>query len=62
MRKLLSSLRRDDRGVSAIEYAILAAVILAAVAAFIGSADLGAIFDNATAALGDAETATKPAP
>lgn len=60
MRKFLSSLRRDDRGVSAIEYAILAAVILAAVVAFIDSAELGTIFTNAETAITGASTATTP--
>jgi len=39
MRKLLHSLKRDERGVSALEYAILAGIIVVAVAA--GVATLG---------------------
>jgi Flp pilus assembly pilin Flp len=33
MRKLLNALKRDERGVSALEYVILAVVVVAAVAA-----------------------------
>lgn len=58
MRKLLNALKRDERGVSALEYAILAGVIVAAVVA-----GVGAFGDNIKAGfknLGDqVETATK---
>lgn len=48
MKTLLKKLSRDERGVSALEYAILAGVIVAAVAAALASfgTDLTAVFDG----------------
>ncbi|PWF24118.1 Flp family type IVb pilin [Corticimicrobacter populi] len=59
MRKLLNALKRDERGVSALEYAILAGVIVAAVVAGVGmfGEKIEAGFKN----LGDqVDTATQP--
>lgn len=59
MRKLLKALKRDERGVSALEYAILAGVIVAAVVTGVtafgdkikdGFNNLGAQVDEATKA------------
>jgi pilus assembly protein Flp/PilA len=56
MLKLLKSIGRDTRGVSALEYAILAAIILVAVVAGLGTFgdQIGSLFQNASDALGDA--------
>lgn len=56
MMKLLQALKRDERGVSAIEYAILAGVIVVIVAA--GVAAFG---DNITNLFGDANEAIEAA-
>lgn len=42
----LDSLKRDMRGVSAIEYAILAAVLIGVVAAAVTQLDLGTVFGD----------------
>ncbi|MEQ4618681.1 MAG: Flp family type IVb pilin [Corticimicrobacter sp.] len=51
MRKLLNALKRDERGVSALEYAILAGVIVAAVVAGVGA--FGGKIENGFKNLGD---------
>lgn len=63
MKKLLQALKRDERGVSAIEYAILAGVIVVIVAVGVAGfgEDITALFDNASDALGDAVTASESA-
>jgi len=62
MRKLLNALKRDERGVSALEYAILAGVIVAAVVAGVGAfgkkiesgfENLGKQVDTATKSTGN---------
>jgi len=51
MKNLLKKLSRDERGVSALEYAILAAVIVGAVVAATAAfdTDLKAVFEGLTA-------------
>lgn len=46
MLNFLKALRRDERGVSALEYAILGAVVLAAISVAVGAldADISAAF------------------
>lgn len=51
MRKLLNALKRDERGVSALEYVILAVIVVAAVAA--GGAVLRTVITSAFQATGD---------
>lgn len=53
MRKLLNALKRDERGVSALEYAILAGVIVAAVAVGVTAFGdkIGALFTKANTSL-----------
>lgn len=60
MMKLLQALKRDERGVSAIEYAILAGVIVVVVAAGVTAFhdDIQTLFNKATGAL---DTASKTA-
>lgn len=43
---VLDSLKRDMRGVSAIEYAILAAVLIGVVSAAVIKLDLGTVFGD----------------
>lgn len=59
MYKLLMKLQRDERGVSALEYAILAGVIVVIVAAaVVGFGDqITTLFNNADAALESAVNA-----
>ena len=51
MLTFLKALRRDERGVSALEYAILAAIIVTAVIAAGSSLDLSGMFDSLNAAV-----------
>lgn len=53
MKKFLRALKRDERGVSAIEYAILAGIIVVVVAgAVVGFGDqIGELFGNASDSL-----------
>ena len=46
MLTFLKKLRRDERGVSALEYAILAGVVLAAVVVGVGELDFSGIFEK----------------
>ncbi|HEY9460619.1 MAG TPA: Flp family type IVb pilin [Paralcaligenes sp.] len=59
MRKFIQSLARDERGVSALEYAILAGLIVGVLVTAVGvfSGDLSAAFSNLGAAV---TTATTP--
>ena len=50
MRKLIKALKRDERGVSALEYVILAVIVVAAVAA--GGSVLQSVITNAFNATG----------
>jgi len=50
MRKLINALKRDERGVSALEYVILAVIVVAAVAA--GGIVLQSVITNAFNATG----------
>lgn len=56
MKNLLKKLSRDERGVSALEYAILAAVIVAAVATATTTlgADITTLFGKFTTAISNA--------
>ena len=56
MMKLLQALKRDERGVSAIEYAILAGVIVVIVAIGVGEfgGQIAGLFNDATQAIEDA--------
>ena len=59
MLTFLKKLRRDERGVSALEYAILAAVILAAVLTVAGnSGSIKSLFANMKTQIDSAVTAT----
>lgn len=53
MRKLLMKLKRDERGISALEYAVLAGILLIVIVLGIRqfSTPIGAIFDNTAAEL-----------
>jgi len=53
MKKLLQALKRDDRGVSAIEYAILAGIIVVTVAVAIAGfgGQISELFGNASGEL-----------
>lgn len=61
IRKILSALKKDDRGVSALEYAILAGVIVVVVATGVTSfkGQIKTLFDNAGSAIDKAVTASK---
>lgn len=52
MLTFLKMLRRDERGVSALEYAILAGLVLAAVVVGVGKLDFTDIFTNLNASIG----------
>lgn len=56
MLNFLKALRRDERGVSALEYAILAAVIVGLVAAGVNSLEFGELFTNVNTAIDNAIT------
>lgn len=58
MLQLFKALLRDERGVSALEYAILAGVIVVAVVAGVTvfGDDIAGLFGNAGDALGEART------
>jgi len=51
---LLNALRRDERGISALEYAVLAAIVLVAVVAGIRLLDPTGLFAEAAKAISDA--------
>ena len=51
MLKLWFALKRDERGISALEYAVLAAVLLVAIVAGIGFLDVEGLFTNAREAI-----------
>lgn len=57
MMKLLQALKRDERGVSAIEYAILAGVIVVIVAAGVATfgENITNLFEDATGAIETAQ-------
>ena len=61
MLKLLKSIHRDTRGVSALEYAILAAVILGVIVVGVNAlgVDISELFGRAGTALDSATTPTK---
>lgn len=46
MLNFLKSLRQDDRGVTALEYAVLAGVLLVAIIAALKAFDVGALFET----------------
>ncbi|RLM22685.1 hypothetical protein BIY29_11905 [Brenneria alni] len=56
MRKLLKMLKKDERGVSALEYAILAGVVVVVVAAGVGKfkTDIETLFTNASKSISTA--------
>lgn len=58
MLNFLKALRRDERGVSALEYAILAALLVGLIVAGVGLIDPTALFQNAADEIGAAVTAT----
>ena len=60
MQKLLKAFVRDDRGVSALEYAILAGIVVVALTAVGGafSTNLQAIFTNLTTQVKNAATSS----
>ncbi|MDX5628495.1 MULTISPECIES: Flp family type IVb pilin [unclassified Brenneria] len=62
VRKLFKSLKKDERGVSALEYAILAGVIVVVVAAALGTfgTKLSTAFSNVGTAVENATKATTP--
>ena len=57
MRNLFKDLRKDERGVSALEYAILAGILIVVVAAGVGifKDDVKTLFSNASTAISDAK-------
>ncbi|QCR10257.1 Flp family type IVb pilin [Brenneria rubrifaciens] len=58
MRKLFKALQKDERGVSALEYAILAGVIVVVVAAGVGGfkGNIETLFKSADSAIKEAAT------
>lgn len=59
IRKLFKSLKKDERGVSALEYAILAGVIVVVVATGVTSfkTDITSLFTKASTAISNANNA-----
>lgn len=62
MIKLLKKLQRDERGVSAVEYAILAAVVVVAVATGVSTfgGNITNLFSKSNTALQEAAGTTTP--
>lgn len=56
----MDSLKRDARGVSGLEYGILAAIVVAALVTLVTSDAFTTIFSNAKTAVENAATATTP--
>ena len=49
--RFIEKLKSDERGVAAIEYAVIGAVVLGALAAVFAGTDLPGLFDDLTSAL-----------
>lgn len=54
----LGNLKDDARGVTALEYAILAAIVIAAIVAGLTTLDIGGLFSNLKDTIDSATTAT----
>jgi len=57
---LFTALKYDERGISALEYAVLAALLLGLIVAGVQMLDPTALFEAAGGAIDDAATATSP--
>lgn len=60
MMKLFMALKRDERGISALEYAVLAALILGAIVVGLSQFDVAGLFTNAATEINAARDATAP--
>ena len=58
MIQLLMALKRDERGISALEYAVLAALLLGLIVAGVQMLNPTALFESAETAITNASTAT----